>query len=124
MSGLHHHQREYVAALDVERRARARSARGGSGELEALVGAAARGEDSAWSALVGRFTRRLTRVVQSHRIAAHDGDDIVQTTFIRLYEHLGSLREPNALPAWLDTTARRETLKHIRAMGRERPLDV
>lgn len=116
MSALHHHQRPYVAALDAERRA--------GGDLDRLVRAAANGEQSAWNAIVSRFTRRLTRLVASHRVPSQDVDDVVQLTFIKLYENLGSLRDPNALPAWLDTTARRETLRSIRAMLRERPFDV
>ena len=111
---LHHHNRPYVDAVDASRRA----------DLEPLVHAAARGDDSAWAELVARFTRRLTRVVRSQHLPAHDVEDVVQTTFIRLYENLGSLRDPNALPGWLDTTARRETLRSIRAMLRERPLDI
>src|SRR3954447_159649 len=122
MSPLHH-QPAYVAALDAERRARARSSRPSS-ELERLVWAAAQGDESAWSLLVSRFRSRLTRIVRSHRVPPQDVDDVVQTTFIRLYENLGNLREPNALPGWLETTARRETVRSIRAMLRERPLEV
>src|SRR4051794_22696199 len=105
MSALHHHQRAYVAALDSERRAQAQAARTGN-DLDRLVRAAANGEQSAWNTIVSRFTRRLTRLVQSHRVPAHDVEDVVQITFIKLYENLGNLRDPNALPGWLDTTAR------------------
>ena len=123
MSGLHHN-RDYVAAVDAERRSAASARRrAGSVELEALVRAAARGEEAAWSSLVGRFTRRLTRLVQSYRVPAQDAEDVVQTTFVRLYDHIDSLRDPKALPGWLDTTARREALKCIRAARRECPLD-
>jgi RNA polymerase sigma factor (sigma-70 family) len=93
-------------------------------DLRLLVPAAARGDDSAWAEIVARFTRRLTRLVRSHRVPAHLADDVVQMTFIRLYEHLGALRDPQALPGWLETTARRETLKTIKAMLREQPLEV
>jgi RNA polymerase sigma factor (sigma-70 family) len=62
--------------------------------------------------------------VRAYRIPTQHVDDIVQTTFVRLYEHIGSIRDPNALPAWLDTTARRETSRAIRAALRERPVDV
>jgi RNA polymerase sigma factor (sigma-70 family) len=92
--------------------------------LEPLVFAAARGDHSAWAELIRRFKSHLTRLVRSLRVPAHDVEDVVQLTFIRLYENLGNLRDPNALPGWLDTTARRETLRSIRVMLRERPLDV
>ena len=92
--------------------------------LSGLVTAASRGDDSAWAELVARFNSHLTWVARSQRVPAHDVEDIVQVTFIRLYENLGSLRDVNALPGWLDTTARRETLRSIQKMLRERPLDA
>jgi RNA polymerase sigma factor (sigma-70 family) len=93
-------------------------------ELESLVSAAANGDQAAWTTIVSRFRGRVTRAVRSFRIPAHDVDDVVQLTFIRLHHSVGSLRDPNALAGWLDTTARRETLRSIRATLRERPLDV
>ncbi len=118
MIGTHHHNRAYVDAVDAERRA------AGAHEIERLVHAAAGGEGQAWESLVRRFTRRLTRIVRAHRVASADVDDIVQITFVRLYEQIHTLRDPRALPAWLDTTARRESLRHLRRAARERPLST
>ena len=117
MISTHHQNREYVRALDDERRAR-------TGDLEPLVRAAKRGDESAWHAIVQRFTRRLSRVVRSGRVPAADVDDIVQTTFVSLYENLDSVRDANALPGWLATTARREMLRTRGRAAREVPLDV
>jgi RNA polymerase sigma factor (sigma-70 family) len=117
MISTHHQTREYVRAFDDERRARA-------GDLEPLVRAAARGDESAWSTIVERFTRRLNRVVRSGRIPAADVDDIVQTTFVRLYEHLDSVRDANALPGWLATTARREMFRKLSRTTREVPFEI
>lgn len=123
MIGTHHHNRGYVAALDAERSAKA-AKRAENHDLENLVRAAASGEHEAWSSIVRRFTQRLSRVARAHRIGATEVEDVVQTTFVRLYEQIDTLRDPNALPAWLDTTARRESLRHLRRAGRERPLDA
>lgn len=123
MIGTHHQSRGYVAALDAERSARF-AKRTEMYDLEHLVRAAASGEHEAWSSIVRRFTQRLSRVARAHRLGATDVEDVVQITFIRLYEQLDSLRDPNALPAWLDTTARRESLRHLRRAARERPLDA
>jgi RNA polymerase sigma factor (sigma-70 family) len=112
----HHHSRDYIGALEAERRA-------GRRDFHPLVQSALHGDAAAWNSIVRRFTRRLSGVVRSHRVGAADVDDIVQTTFIRLYENIDSLRDPDALPAWLETTARRETLKTLRAAARERPLE-
>ncbi len=92
--------------------------------LAELVSAAARGDQSAWAELVARFRTHLTRLVRAQRVPAHDVEDVVQITFIRCYENLGNLRDPDALPGWLDTTARRETLRTIQVMLRERPVEA
>ena len=123
MIGTHHHTRGYVAALDAERSARA-SKRAENHDLEHLVRAAASGDHEAWSSIVRRFTQRLSRVARAHRIGATEVEDVVQITFVRLYEQIDTLRDPRALPAWLDTTARRESLRHLRRARRERPLDA
>jgi RNA polymerase sigma factor (sigma-70 family) len=47
----------------------------------------------------------------------------VQTTWLRLVEHLGAIREPARLAGWLRTTASRVCLEIIRESGRERPVD-
>ena len=116
MLATHPNVRDYVCTADAAHAS-------GTQELERLVRAAARGHEAAWSALVARFIHRLGRIVRGYRVPANDVDDIVQSTFIRLYEHLHSLRDPRALSPWLETTARRETLKRIRAGRRECPLE-
>lgn len=125
MSAMHHQDRNYVAAVDAERHAAARyRSSADAHELERLVRGAARGEEVAWSTLVRRFTRRLAGLARSHRVSPQDVEDIVQFTFVRLHDQIHTLRDPNALPAWLDTTARRESLRRLRMAGRERPLDA
>jgi RNA polymerase sigma factor (sigma-70 family) len=52
-----------------------------------------------------------------------DAADVVQTTWLRLVEHLGRIHEPDRVGAWLATTARRESLRVIAAGGRVSPTD-
>ena len=85
--------------------------------------AAARGERSGGDALVARFTARVRAVARRHRLSPHDVDDVLQTTWLRLLEHSHDVREPAALGAWLETTARRESLRVLRDAKRERPTD-
>ncbi len=120
-----HHNPHYIAATEAERRARANKRRppADAGELERMMLAAARGEHAGWEALVQRFTARVRTVARAHRLAPHDVDDVLQTTWMRLLEHIQSVREPAALGAWLDTTARRESLRVIRGAKRERPTE-
>jgi RNA polymerase sigma factor (sigma-70 family) len=119
---LHHHQ-DYLAAAATERRARTLERRlpDGGGELEAMLRGAARGNAANWNALVARFTARVRKVARLHRLAPHDVDDVVQTTWLRLLEHIDSVRDPEVLGCWLETTARRECLRVIHKAGRERP---
>jgi RNA polymerase sigma factor (sigma-70 family) len=123
---LHHHNRRYVDVLDADRRAAAAQKRrspAGEDELHALVQAARTGNREAWQALLERFTPRVRAVARRYRPAAQDVEDVVQTTWMRLLEHIDSVREPGALGAWLETTARRESLRVLRAAQRERPTD-
>ena len=90
--------------------------------LTALVAAASSGDPSAWNAIVVRFSPLLWGVARSHRLAQEDAADVVQNTWLRLVDHLADLREPEALPGWLATTARYESLSRLRRRGREVPV--
>lgn len=52
-----------------------------------------------------------------------DVADVVQTTWLRLVENLGELRQPEFVGAWLASTARRECLRALRRSARERPAE-
>ncbi len=92
-------------------------------ELADLVAAAQRGDESAWNALVDRFLPLVTGVVRRFRLSSADADDVNQTVWLRLVEHLDEIREPRAIPGWLVTTTRHEALRVIRRRGRDVPLD-
>lgn len=92
-------------------------------DLGELVRRAGAGDNAAWDALVDRFTPLLWAVARGFRLGSADAGDLVQTVWLRLVEHLGSVQDPQRLGAWLTTTARREALQLLRRSGRERPLD-
>jgi RNA polymerase sigma factor (sigma-70 family) len=79
-----------------------------------LVAAAVDGDAAAWQELVARYTPLVLSVVRRHRLQDDDAEDVVQTLWLRLVEHLGELREPAALPGWILTTVRNECLRVIR----------
>lgn len=79
-----------------------------------LVSAAAGGDQSAWDALVERYAGLVWAVARGFRLDAADAADVTQATWLRLVEHLGQLRDPAALGAWLATTTRREAISLIR----------
>lgn len=85
---------------------------------------AAEGEQAAWDRIVDRYSGLVWSVARSYRLSGDDAADVSQTTWLRLVEHLGRLREPERLAAWLVTTAKRECLRVIRTRSRERVLDL
>jgi RNA polymerase sigma factor (sigma-70 family) len=87
--------------------------------LGPVVDAATAGDPLAWAELFRRFTRRIGAVARSHRLGVHEAEDIVQDTWLRALEHLGELRDPDSVAGWLNTTARRECLRHIALSQRE-----
>jgi RNA polymerase sigma factor (sigma-70 family) len=91
--------------------------------VEQLVAAARAGDASAWDALVERFLPLVTAVIAKLRLSKADADDVNQTVWLRLVEHLDRLRQPQALPGWLATTARNEGLRVIRTRARDLPVD-
>jgi DNA-directed RNA polymerase specialized sigma24 family protein len=92
-------------------------------EVEELVDAARAGDAAAWDALVDRYLPLVTAVIRRLRLSPADADDVNQTVWLRLVEHLDRLREPRALPGWLATTARNEGLRVIRRRARDLPVD-
>ncbi|MBX6371392.1 MAG: sigma-70 family RNA polymerase sigma factor [Acidothermus sp.] len=88
-----------------------------------LVAAAAQGEQEAWNTLVARYERLVWAVVRGHGICGTDAADISQTAWLRLVEHLGRLREPEQVGAWLAATARHECVRWLRHRSQERVMD-
>ena len=91
--------------------------------IAALVAAAAHGDHDAWTSLVSRYTPLVASVIRGYRLAAYDAEDVGQTVWLRLVEHLGELREPRALPMWIVTTTRNECLRVLRTGRRTYPID-
>ena len=87
-----------------------------------LVRAANEGDQDAWDALVDRYTGLIWAVARGHRLTTADAAEVVQTTWLRLVEHLDRLRDPAHVGAWLYTTARHECLRTIRRNGRQVPV--
>jgi RNA polymerase sigma factor (sigma-70 family) len=76
-----------------------------------LVEAAAAGHEDAWGQLVERFTPLVVSVVKRYRLGPEDAADVEQTVWLRLVQNLRRLREPAALPGWIQTTVRNEALR-------------
>ncbi|GGI08600.1 RNA polymerase sigma factor [Egicoccus halophilus] len=90
--------------------------------VEVLVRSAAAGDQDAFDELVARYSGLVWAVVRAHRLGDADAQDVFQTTWLRLVEHLDRLRDPRAVGGWLATTARHESLRLLRAADRTRPV--
>ncbi len=91
-------------------------------ELADEVHAAAAGDAGAWCRLVERFSGLVWSVARAHGLGPADAADVVQTTWLRLAEHLHRLREPDRVGSWLATTARNESLRTLRRSARLVPV--
>lgn len=81
---------------------------------------AARGRDhGAWEELVRRYGGMVRGVAASYRLTESDAADVGQNTWLRAFERLDTLREPDRLGGWLATIARRECLAVLRRTVRE-----
>ena len=92
-------------------------------ELGELLQLAAAGDRAAWSTLVERYEGLLWGIARSHRLDESSASDVVQTTWLRLVEHIDGLRNPEALAGWLATTARNECLRVLRHQSRQVPTE-
>jgi RNA polymerase sigma factor (sigma-70 family) len=92
-------------------------------ETARIVRAAARGDHRAWDQLVERYTNLLWAIARAHRLSPSDAADVVQTSWLRLVEHLPRLTSPGGVGAWLATTARRESMAAVRRAARCQPSD-
>ncbi|GGV06086.1 RNA polymerase sigma factor [Actinomadura cremea] len=91
------------------------------GDVGELVDRARDGDGAAWARLVDEQSPLLWAVARSHGLADADARDVVQTTWLRLVEHIDAVREAGAVRAWLARTARHESLRVVRVHGRTFP---
>ena len=84
----------------------------------ALVVRATAGDQLAWDEIVERYAPLVYAICTRYRLSSHDIEDVGQTVWLLLVEHLGKLREPAALPGWLATTTARECLRVVTAARR------
>lgn len=87
-------------------------------DVVALVEGARRGERTSWTALIQRYTPLVRGVARRYRLNDGDADDVAQTVWLQLVQHLERIREPRALPKWIMTTARHESVRLARSRAR------
>ncbi len=84
---------------------------------------AVRGHQGAWRDLYRRYNPLVVSVATRFRLPLASVEDISQSVWSLLVTHLGQIREPRALPAWIVTTTRNEAYRLLRKDARCSPSD-
>ena len=87
-------------------------------EVVGWVRQAATGDLYAWNKLVDQYSRLIWSITASFKLVESDAADVVQTTWMRLIEHIDRIEQPARVGSWLASTARNECLRHIAARKR------
>ncbi len=89
---------------------------------EQLVARCQRGDSSAWQQLVERYARLVHSIPVRYGLTEAEVDDVGQEVFLALAQGLAQIDDPESLPAWFITTARRHSWRVIQKRKREQPL--
>lgn len=85
-----------------------------------LVARCRSGDQAAWRVLVERHAPLVHGILRgAFRLEPHDAEDAFQEVFTRLYLRLASIREGQALRAWIGQVTRNVALDSLRRAGRE-----
>jgi RNA polymerase sigma factor (sigma-70 family) len=103
---------EKLISADVENLESDRS------DIAAVVRRAADGDMRAWDRLVDQYGRLIWSIPLQFKLEESDAADVVQTTWMRLIEHINRIEQPDRVGSWLAATARNECLRHMAARKR------
>ena len=90
----------------------------GAVDVAEVVRDAASGDATAWDRLMDQYGKLVWAITRDFKLVDSDASDVVQTTWLRLVEHIDRLERPERVGAWLATTARNECLRSIAARKR------
>lgn len=71
------------------------------------------GELRAWDLLVARYEVLVCAIPRRMGLSASDVEDVAQSVFIALLNHVDKLQQETRLSAWLVTTAKRESWRLV-----------
>src|ERR1700745_2621456 len=84
-------------------------------DVAELVRRAAEGDQEAWEFLIDQYSRLIWSITVDFRLPESDAADVVQTTWLRLLEHIDRIEYPERIGSWLATPARAEVLAALAA---------
>ncbi len=79
-----------------------------------LIYACREGVGAAWDTLVARYERLVYTIPRRYGLTQAEVEDVFQSVWLLLLQHLESIKQPERISAWLVTTARRESIKRRR----------
>jgi RNA polymerase sigma-70 factor (ECF subfamily) len=79
------------------------------------------GDDSAWAAIVDRFSSYVYAIALRHGLTDHQAQDVYQEVFMRAFTHLETLCDEGALKPWIAQLTRRAAVDALRVEVREVP---
>jgi len=91
--------------------------------VSTVVRRAAFGDERAWEELVEQYDRPLRSIARAFRLTTEESADAVQTTWLKLVQHVDRLRDPEGVGGWLSSTMRRECMHIVRRRRREQLTD-
>lgn len=86
-----------------------------------LVERCLQGDASAWQQLVERYVRLVHSIPARYQLTNAEIEDIGQEVFLVLAQSLAQIEDPERLPAWLITTARRLSWRVWQKHKQEQP---
>jgi RNA polymerase sigma factor (sigma-70 family) len=89
--------------------------RPGTLNIAELMRGASDGDPVAWERLIDQYNRLIWSITGDFRLVESDAADVVQTTWLRLLEHIDRIDYPERVGSWLAATARHECLRHLAA---------
>jgi RNA polymerase sigma factor (sigma-70 family) len=84
---------------------------GAGPDVAGMVRRAAHGDLHAWNRLVDQYARLIWSITAKFKLAEGDAADVVQTTWMRLIEHIDRIQHADRVGSWLASTARNECLR-------------
>ncbi len=76
------------------------------------------GDIEAYEGIMRRYNQRLFRLARSIVSSDAEAMDVVQESYVKAYEHLADLRQPEALGGWLARIVRNAALLQLRKARR------
>jgi RNA polymerase sigma factor (sigma-70 family) len=87
-----------------------------------LLTGARQGDQAAWDEMVYRYTSLVMGTARAYRLTSNDALDVNQEVWLQLLLHVATIKEPEALPGWIATTARRACLRLATSVSRTVPV--